>query len=108
MAHQVLGSLRMANINFDPFLYTRTPNFTLLGGITLAESLYSVCPKDMPSAVKKSAHKMERQRLAAQAAWSDRQRALGPNGEDVAKNIDMFCVACRMLSGSNETLTPRV
>ena len=22
----------MANINFDPFLYTRTPNFTLLGG----------------------------------------------------------------------------
>lgn len=81
----------MANINFDPFLYTRTPNFTLLGGITLAESLYSVCPKDMPSTVKKSAQKMERQRLAAQAAWSERQRALGPSNEDVAKNIDILC-----------------
>ena len=78
----------MTTTTFDPSLYTRTPNFTLLGGITLAESLYLACPSDMPTTVKKAAAAMEKVRQAAQTAWSERQRALGPSTEDAARDID--------------------
>lgn len=90
LACRLLWVSGMANMSFDPSLYTRPPTFTLLGGITLAESLYQACPKDMPSSVKKSAQKMERVRLAAQTAWSERQRALAPSSEEAAKNIDIL------------------
>lgn len=81
----------MSNTPFDPSLYTRTPNFTLLGGITLAESLYQASPSDLPTSVKKAAVAMEKVRQAAQTAWSERQRALGPSAEDGARDIDALC-----------------
>lgn len=77
----------MTNITFDPSNYTRPPLFTLLGGITLAEALYAACPKEMPPTVKKAAQRMERTRLVAQAAWSERQRLLGPSATEEAKNL---------------------
>ncbi len=83
--------LCMSNTSFDPSLYTRTPNFTLLGGITLAESLYLACPSDMSAAVKKAAAAMEKVRQAAQTACSERQRSLSPRTEDVARDIDAVC-----------------
>jgi hypothetical protein len=87
LARGLLWSQVMTNITFDPSLYTRPPLFTLLGGITLAEALYAACPKEMPPTVKKAAQKMERARLVAQAAWSERQRLLGPSTTEEAKNL---------------------
>jgi len=84
-------SLRMTNNMLDLSLYTRPPLFTLLGGITLAEALHAACPKDMAAPVKKAAQKLERTRLAAQAAWTERQRTLSPSTTEDSKSVSQDC-----------------
>lgn len=73
---------------FDPSLYTRAPGLSILSGMSLAQALCAVSPPSPSAPIKKAYQKLEKVRLAAQAAWASRQRALGPKESEASRQVD--------------------
>jgi hypothetical protein len=79
----------MADIPFDPSVFTRAPIITIESGITLCKTLVTTCPKGMPDNVKKARQKLKNVADAAQQALAQRQRELGKVTNEDVRRIDV-------------------